>query len=225
MRDWSLTSLFSSLHNKIDNELGIAREAIKHPGTMGAVSEEVWLALLRQYLPKRYAVTSAHVVDSEGNFSDQIDVVVYDRQYSLSLFDFLGANVVPAESVYAVFEAKQEINAANIAYAKDKVASVRRLTRTSVQIPTASGHVAAVPVGHIVGGILTLASGWSSGLGDPLRDALNADLDDVTRLDLGCVSAVGTFQYQESDGTYDVKLSSSASIRFLLELVKRLQQL
>ena len=66
-------------------------------------------SLLQTYLPQRYQAASAHVVDSEGTFSQQIDVVVFDRQYSPFIFKFQGQTVVPAESVYAVFEAKQAI--------------------------------------------------------------------------------------------------------------------
>jgi hypothetical protein len=40
---------------------------------------------LQTYLPRRYEAASAHVVDSLGNFSDQIDVVLFDRQYSTNL--------------------------------------------------------------------------------------------------------------------------------------------
>jgi Domain of unknown function (DUF6602) len=56
-------------------------------------------------------VASAHVVDSGGKFSEQIDVVVYDRQYSPLIFEIEGEKVIPAESVYAAFEAKQTMNA------------------------------------------------------------------------------------------------------------------
>lgn len=48
----------------------------------GDASESVWRELLQAYLPKRYQAETAHVVDSKGAFSDQIDVVVFDRQYS-----------------------------------------------------------------------------------------------------------------------------------------------
>jgi hypothetical protein len=43
--------------------------------------------------------------------------------------------IVPAEGVYAAFEAKQTINANLVGYAQSKVASVRRLHRTSLPIP------------------------------------------------------------------------------------------
>ena len=99
--------------------------------------------MLDEYLPKRYSATKATVVDSLGHFSDQIDVVIFDRQYSPFIFNFENQKVVPAESIYAVFEAKQTIDAKLIRYAQDKAASVRRLHRTSLPIPTASGVVPA----------------------------------------------------------------------------------
>ena len=51
------------------------------------------------------------MVDSEGAFSQQIDVVIFDRQYTPFIAHFEGQKVIPAESVYGVFEAKQLINA------------------------------------------------------------------------------------------------------------------
>ena len=47
----------------------------------------------------------------------EIDIVVFDRQYSPLLFEFEGATVVPVEAVYAVFEAKQEFIGKNVTYA------------------------------------------------------------------------------------------------------------
>ena len=107
--------------------------------TKGDASEGVWLDLLHRYLPKRYQAAKAHVVDSAGTFSEQIDVVVFDRQYSPFIFEFEGQTVIPAESVYGVFEAKQTINADLVKYAQGKVESVRRLHRTSLPIPHAGG--------------------------------------------------------------------------------------
>mgnify|MGYP001793163375 FL=1 len=78
----------------------------------------MWRELLETYLPRRYQVETAHIVDSNDVFSDQIDVVVFDRQYSPLMFHFEGQKVIPAESVYAVFESKQSINADLVAYAQ-----------------------------------------------------------------------------------------------------------
>lgn len=165
MSDWSLSQLFASLHEDIQLRLGTARKAFHHPGAKGDASEGVWIEMLDTYLPKRYQAANAFVVDSLGNFSDQIDVVVFDRQYSPFIFKFNDQIIVPAESVYAVFEAKQSASAELVAYAQRKVASVRRLHRTSLPIPHAGGTYPAKPLIPILGGLLTFESDWSPALG------------------------------------------------------------
>jgi hypothetical protein len=225
MTDWSLSKLFSTLHTNIDNELSVARAALRHPGTKGNASEAIWINLLESYLPRRYGVCSAHVVDSDGTFSDQIDIVVFDRQYSPFVFDFYGAKIVPAESVYAVFEAKQTINAAMIEYARQKISSVRNLHRTSIDIPTAHGIAPSAKPKHIIGGLIALESDWKN---PPLGEALISALDrenERSKIDLGCVAAHGVFGFDGSKGINFCAASSSATTMFLFELIARLQSL
>jgi len=154
MNKWSLSELLAGLHDDIQGRLALARKTLGHPTTKGDASEEVWLEMLRKYLPQRYQAAKAHVVDSLGVFSEQIDVVVFDRQYSPFIFNFQGQTIIPAESVYGAFEAKQAINTNEIAYAQRKVASVRRLHRTSLPIPHAGGTYPAKIPAHILGGLL-----------------------------------------------------------------------
>jgi hypothetical protein len=223
MSDWSLSQLFDSLHAKIDAELKVARKALKHPGTKGDASEAVWLGLFRSYLPHRYQVCSGHVVDSEGAFSDQIDIIIFDRQYSPFIFDFMGASVIPAESVYAVFEAKQELNADNVRYARSKVASVRKLKRTSMPIPTANGLAAAKELEQILGGVLALDSVWSPPMGSALEGCLSNDFSPLTALDIGCISSSGLFLDPSDEGVYKYVQGSSPTTLLVMELIKRLQ--
>lgn len=223
MSNWSLQQLLSGLHDDIQQKLATVRLALVHPGTKGDASEAIWLELLQTYLPKRYSATTAHVVDSTGAFSDQIDVVVFDRQYSPFIFSFQGATIIPAESVYAVFEAKQAINAAQVAYAQDKVASVRQLHRTSLPIPHAGGVYPPKPLQHILGGLLTFESDWSPGLGDPLIKAL-ADGSEDGRLDLGCTAAHGLFGCGP-DGCGLITPIAKPATAFLFELIARLQEI
>ena len=221
MTDWSLATLLGNLHDDISGRLSIARGSFAHPGTKGDASEGVWLQLLQKYLPLRYKADRAHVVDSEGVFSDQIDVVVYDRQYSPFIFEFDGQKIIPAESVYAVFEAKQTINAKHIEYAQEKAESVRRLHRTSLPIPHAGGTYPPKVPARILAGILAFDSDWSPPFGDPLRAALTKGVDNQT-LDLGCIAAHGVFSCGE-DGCYLTQNNDKAATAFLLELIARLQ--
>jgi hypothetical protein len=221
MSTWSLPMLLSGLHDDIERRLATARQAFGHPGTKGDASEHVWLEMLKTYLPQRYQAETAHVVDSNGVFSEQIDVVVFDRQYSPFIFHYENQIIVPAESVYAVFEAKQAIDAGQVDYAQKKAASVRRLYRTSLPIPHAGGTYPPKPLPHILGGLLTFESEWSPALGQPLIDALGGG-ETAGRLDLGCVAAHGIFSSGENS-SYTITPQGKPATAFLLELIARLQ--
>jgi hypothetical protein len=222
MSNWSLPQLLASLHDDIERRLEIVRKSFAHPGTKGDASESVWLELFQTYLPQRYQAATAHVVDSNGNFSDQIDIVVFDRQYSPFIFKYEGRIIVPAESVYAVFEAKQTINAALVDYAKGKAASVRNLHRTTLPIPHAGGTYPAKPLIRILAGILTFESEWSPSLGEPLLKALKDAAPD-RRLDIGCVAAHGYFGIDQSNCSYEITLGGKAATAFLFKLISELQ--
>lgn len=221
MSDWSLTVLLANLHNDIERRLQSAREAFGHPVTKGDASEHVWLELLKKYLPHRYQAAKAHVVDSKGNFSNQIDVVVFDRQYSPFIFHHEAQTIIPAESVYAAFEAKQSIDADEVSYAQKKIASVRRLHRTSLPIPHAGGTYPAKLPARILGGLLTFESEWKPPLGAPLTEALGKG-DPDGRLDLGCVAAHGIFGCDEKN-CYTITPQGKPATAFLFELIARLQ--
>jgi hypothetical protein len=220
--EWSLPQLLSSLHEDIQQRLATVRKTFNHPGTKGDASENVWISLLDTYLPKRYQAAKAHVVDSLGNFSQQIDVVVFDRQYSPFIFSYENETIIPAESVYAVFEAKQTASAALVAYAQQKVASVRRLHRTSLPIPYAKGVYPAKPLIPILGGLLTFESEWSPALGSSFEKALIADVGDG-RLDVGCVASHGHFFFDQTNGNFSFFDENKPATAFLFKLISQLQ--
>ncbi len=222
MSEWSLAQLLAGLHDDIQQKLETVRKSFGHPGTKGDASEAVWLELLQKYLPQRYQAATAHVVDSEGNFSEQIDVVVFDRQYSPFIFNYQGQTIIPAESVYAAFEAKQAINAELVRYAQNKVASVRKLKRTSLPIPHAGGTFPPKLLIPILGGILAFESDWSPALGQPLADALAAADDDGV-LDFGCVAAHGYFFRDQQSGTIETHIAGKPATGFLFRLISQLQ--
>lgn len=222
MSQWSLSQLLAGLHDDIQQRLDRVRATLGHPGTKGDASEKVWRELLEKYLPRRYQVETAHIVDSQGMFSDQIDVVVFDRQYSPLIFHYEDEIVVPAESVYAVFEAKQTINAGQVDYARKKVASVRRLHRTSLPIPYANGTYQKRSLIPIYGGLLTFESDWNPPFGEPLLKALGDGQDD-NRLDFGCIAAHGYFSFDKQSGRYDIHKGGKPATAFLFKFISQLQ--
>ena len=217
--DWSLSVLFADFHAKIERELATARN-LGHPTEKGDASEQVWNDVFNHYLPRRYEARKGFVVDSSGRFSQQIDVIIHDRQYSPFVFSFKGTDVVPAESVYAVFEAKQELTADHVRYASEKARSVRKLHRTSLSAMTIEGPSRAKPLHHILAGILTLGATWNPAFGATLLAHLKGEEGDGL-LDLGCVANAGWFARYERE--YQLHAVDKSATRFLFELIARLQ--
>ena len=126
--------------------------------------EADWVAMLRSWLPNRYRVGPIFAVDANGRQSQQIDVGIYDQHYAPSWFETPkgGVQFVPAESVYAVFEVKPEINKTYADYSGDKIASVRALHRTNGSFRHLGGvsQDQDLTTKPILGGTLTVRSGW-----------------------------------------------------------------
>lgn len=219
--NWRLSDILAGVHVDVEQKLWTARKTLNHPGSKGTATENVWVEVLNAYLPQRYRTAKAHVADSHGSFSHQIDVVVFDRQYSPFIFQFQGQYIVPAESVYAVFEVKPTLSAPRVEYAQNKVKSVRRLFRTSLPIPHTGGTYPAKALPHILGGLLTLKSEWQPPLGAPLLQAL-AGGEAEGRLDIGCAAFHGTFWLDPHEG-YTVTSGGKPATAFLFELIARLQ--
>jgi len=220
----NLVSLFRGLQRQMIECLSTDRESIPHAGTKGDASELHWLEMLNEYLPRRYRADKAFVVSSDDEISEQIDIVVYDRQYSPFLFNQDGAIYVPAESVYAAFEVKQELGSGTLAYASKKISSVRRLRRTSVVIPHAGGKYAPIKPRPILGGFLSLDTEWAEPFGKPFSQAIRA-AKPGGRLDLGCALKCGGFEIKYGKKTRsEVSGAGTALIFFFLRFLARLQR-
>lgn len=184
-----LRELFHGLQQQMLISLKLNREFIGHPGSKGDATEQHWIEFLRAYLPDRYKVDKAIVIDSTGNVSEQMDVVIYDAIYTPFIFKQDGFMYIPAESVYAVFEVKQDVKG-NIEYAAQKIVSVRKLKRTSIGMVASGKTTAARPLTKIIGGILTTTSSYSGN--DTVKQQLK-ELKGLQTLDLGCLCDTGSF--------------------------------
>jgi hypothetical protein len=222
-RRFDLRAAFLLRQQQLLATLGFGRGVGSHPVAVGDSSELNWRGMLESILPGRYRVSKAFVVDADGNRSDQIDLLIYDRHFSPVLIDVGEYLYVPAEAVYAAIEVKQETNRETITYAGGKVASVRRLRRTSAPVPHAGGTYDARDPAQILGGLVSMDSGWSGGLAGHLRDAL-ASLPTDAKLDLGCALRAGSYEATPGgDDEPHISDGDTALIFFLLSLLKRLQ--
>jgi hypothetical protein len=221
-----LKELYAALEEELTAQLEVRRVAHRNAEAKGEASEDVWIELLAAHLPYRYQVTKGIVIDANGRESHYIDVIIYDRQYTPLVFNKDGKRYIPAESVYAVIEAKQTLTRANIVYAGKKAASVRRLHRTSAPIVHAGGTYPAVRKPFpIIAGVVSYASSWTEPLGTSLEQALRR-LTQSQRLDFGVAADHGYFEVRYEGASLSIKsfLKTRVLAAFMIRLLARLQR-
>ncbi len=204
-------------------KLELSGKSITHSGVMGEVNELHFIEVLRKYLPNRYAVAQGIVVDCNGATSDQIDIVIFDPQYTPTLLDQQSHRYIPAEAVYGVLEAKPTISKQYLEYAGDKAASVRRLERTSVAIRHAGGEYPPKALFPLLAGIVAANAEWVDGCASPSFSEAISGLRDERTLDCGI--ALSDRAFQVSDGSITLSESQGSLAVFLFGLLDRLQSL
>lgn len=205
----SLKELFASMQNQMSAQLSTNRANITHSGSKGDALENAWIEWLRNYLPSRYSVDKAIVIDSDGNISHQMDIVIYDNWFTPFIFTQNGFHYIPAEGVYAVFEVKPDISASsdkkhNIAYAGEKIESVRTLKREAATFINGGIKFSPRPLTKIIGGILTSTKSGERDNNNTLIKYFKEQTD-LKSLDIGCISDYGSFyiDYKSPNKTND----------------------
>lgn len=217
-----LQEIFSDVQSYLDGKFKRNRKT-PHDGKKGEANEQAFIKILKEYLPNRYAVESGIIIDSQGKTSDQIDIVIFDPQYTPKLFVEDETRFILVESVYAVFEVKPKIQG-NLVYAGKKAESVRKLDRTSVPIPHAGGVYPAKPLFKIVCGILAIDNGYKGGFkGTFLQN--HYDLDKNQKLDCGLAVSGDHFDFFDSYPKIINEQSEKAVMYFIFRLLGKLQSL
>lgn len=193
----NLKSLFHGLQKQMISQLNTNREFITHPGSKGDSLENAWIEWLQKYLPNRYSVDKAIVIDSNGNTSQQIDIVIYDNWFTPFIFSQNGFHYIPAEGVYAIFEVKPDIKGfaegkSFIEYAGEKIESVRILKRTSTSMINSGKTFPARPLTKIVGGILASTNTFSHKDNRTIEKHLREQIG-FKSIDFGCIADYGSF--------------------------------
>ena len=219
----SLKSLFSALQEEMISQAKFS-SVLDHPLDKGDNTEENWISWFNKYLPKRYKAAKAKIIDSRGAVSQQIDVVLYDAQYSYLALNKNSILYVPSESVYAVFEVKQDLTKEHMEYAGQKAESVRSLYRTSAPIPYANGIYKPKEPHRILAGILTTSSGWTSIFGDPFKSCL-ANYNELQQVDCGCVLKSGSYFFDYDQSLLSTSEASESLVYFFLQLLIKLQEM
>ena len=98
------------------------------PGLKGQARENAVRTRLESILASGVGVGTGCVIDSEGNASGQMDLILYERQFC-PVFNVKDVFYYPCESVIAVGSIKSTIGKKELGDIYSNIASVRRLTK------------------------------------------------------------------------------------------------
>ena len=149
------------------------------PSLVGEAREVPVREQLEQILPRGIAVGSGCVIDSYGNASQQIDVILYERDICpvFCVNNTPETTYYPCEGVIAVGEIKSSLNTATLEDSFAKIASVKRLRRHVVPFP---GNLEFLPSG---GRMIKYRNYGSNIVPSVIRpDALDQDNDEFSQI-------------------------------------------
>jgi hypothetical protein len=166
-------------------------KAFTHRGVKGAAREGSIASFLQQHLPERFVVTTGQAIDSHDRRSTQLDLIVYDRNLSAPLLRGPETgDLVPAEALLAVVEAKSKLTKKDAKACCSAVASLAALRPygKSLLPPRAGG--AAAKEGEVRCQYSVLAfdtdvgrENWASTEWTRLRAAAASEGADLDRID------------------------------------------
>lgn len=95
---------YDHMNRMIVEELEIATE---HSTLTGDYREQTWLDLFRRIIPKKYSLAQGvMIIDSFEGISKEVDIAVYDEQYTPYIFQYNTLKFIPIEAVAVVIECK-----------------------------------------------------------------------------------------------------------------------
>lgn len=80
-----------------------------HNGLSGHCREDYWMKFFRKIIPQKFAMEkSVMIIDSYGNISNEVDIAVFDNQYTPYVFNYGSLKFIPIEAVSVVIECKSK---------------------------------------------------------------------------------------------------------------------
>ncbi|MBD2847067.1 hypothetical protein IDH44_17860 [Paenibacillus sp. IB182496] len=95
---------YNDLNAMMVNELELASE---HDGLTGNYREQMWLKFFQSIVPRKFSIAQGVIIiDSDRKTSREVDLAVYDEQYTPYVFQYNALKFIPIEAVVMVVECK-----------------------------------------------------------------------------------------------------------------------
>ncbi|MFW0786399.1 DUF6602 domain-containing protein [Gordonia sp. CPCC 206044] len=173
-----LEEYWSGVLRRLQAEVDTFNRLIDHQGEKGRENEVSLARVLERLVPSKYGIGSGLLIDSEGSYSKQMDIVVYDHSEEPALLAQTNQVLFPVENVRLCIEVKTTADKEEIEDAVKKMASVRDLKSTGTHpyfafVGYQASQKAATIAGHLKSG------------------------DQDNRLDFACILQLGMFASKE----------------------------
>lgn len=131
MSEFKSHKYLQSVYRQISNFITTSSEGselIQHGAEKGLGNEEIIRNVFKKILPIKYAVTKGKIINSFGQMSKHVDLIVYDAINCPSLYiDEHQNKIVPIEGVYFVAEIKTKLNKTKIKESYENIKSIKKL--------------------------------------------------------------------------------------------------
>ncbi len=98
---------YSNLEEAIVKQLNLKVD--NHYLTAGHNREKIWLNLFRQIVPMKFAIKQGvFLIDSKGKVSKEIDIAIFDEQFTPYIFKYENIHYIPIEAVAVVIQCKSK---------------------------------------------------------------------------------------------------------------------
>lgn len=169
-----LEEYWSGVLRRLQAEVDTFNRLIDHQGEKGRENELSLARVLERLVPSKYGIGSGLLIDSEGNYSKQMDIVVYNNSEEPALLAQTNQVLFPVENVKLCIEVKTTADKQEIEDAVKKMTSIRDLKSTGT-------HPSFAFVGY-------QASQMAKTIAGHLKVGAQND-----RLDFACILQLGMF--------------------------------
>ncbi|MCI6265330.1 MAG: hypothetical protein MR598_00600 [Erysipelotrichaceae bacterium] len=131
-----LKDIFDNLEQSLYSDMNIR---IQHNLEDGKYREYLVKNVLTKVIPSKYSITNGFIIDSNNNISQEMDIIIYDKNYVPPFFEET-YTVVPIEAVIAIIQVKTTLTKQALQDSIDNLNSINKLeSKTGGKIISATG--------------------------------------------------------------------------------------
>ena len=131
---------YSNINKMMIKEMKLSSS---HGGLTGNYRETVWMKFFKDIFPKKFSLEQGVIIiDSQGNISKEVDIAVFDEQFTPYLFKYGELKFIPIEAVAAVIECKST---------KLDVDSLKEWVKSIDKLETRNSGIARMATGFSLG--------------------------------------------------------------------------